>query len=176
MKIQIFAIIGSFFFKFLGCGAQPPVNRAHCTNPAFDKHVAFYLSFTIPTMDPTELKKQLPQTILLDAREKKEYEISHIPNATHCGYDQFDITKWHHLPKNQPIVVYCSIGYRSEKIAEKLKKAGFSKVHNLYGSIFEWVNQGNAVVDAQGNPTRKVHAYNQSWSKWIASDKAERVW
>jgi rhodanese-related sulfurtransferase len=176
MKIQIFILIGTFLFKFLGCGAQVPANRAHCTNPAFDKHVAFYLSFTIPTIDPNGLKKLPPQTVILDAREKNEYEVSHIPNATHCGYNQFDIQKWQHLVKNQPIVVYCSIGYRSEKIAEKLKKAGFTQVYNLYGSIFEWVNQGNSVVDAQEKPTKKVHTFNKSWSQWVQADKAERIW
>jgi rhodanese-related sulfurtransferase len=176
MKIQIFILIGTFLFKFLGCGAQVPANRAHCTNPAFDKHVTCYLSFTVPTIDPNGLKKLPPQTVILDAREKNEYEVSHIPKATHCGYNQFDIQKWQHLVKNQPIVVYCSIGYRSEKIAEKLKKAGFTQVYNLYGSIFEWVNQGNSVVDAQGKPTKKVHTFNKSWSQWVQADKAERIW
>ena len=70
MKIQTILLINFFLFKFLGCGAQVPANRAHCTNPAFDKQVAFYLSFTIPTIDPNGLKKMPSQTILLDAREK----------------------------------------------------------------------------------------------------------
>jgi rhodanese-related sulfurtransferase len=176
MKIQILMLIGTFLFEVLGCGAQIPMNRAHCTNPAFDKEVAFYLSFTIPTIDPNGLKKLPPETVLLDAREKKEYEISHIPKAKYCGYNQFEIQKWQHLNKNQPIVVYCSIGYRSEKIAEKFKKAGFTQVYNLYGSIFEWVNQGNQVVDAQEKPTPKIHTFNQSWSKWVKSAHAEKIW
>ena len=43
--------------------------------------------------------------------------------------------------------MYCSIGKRSEKVTQKLKKAGYNNVSNLYGGIFEWVNQGNEVVD-----------------------------
>jgi len=33
--------------------------------------------------------------------------------------------------------VYCSLGIRSEVIAKKLKKAGYTNVFNLYGGIFE---------------------------------------
>ena len=174
MKIQTILLINFFLFKFLGCGAQVPANRAHCTNPAFDKQVAFYLSFTIPTIDPNNLKKMPTQTIILDAREKNEYDISHIPNATHCGYNQFDIQKWQHLAKNQAIVVYCSIGYRSEKIGEKLQKEGFTNVKNLYGSIFEWVNQGNPVYDMVGKQTNKIHGYNWKWGVWC--NKGEKVY
>ena len=68
--------------------------------------------------------------------------------------------------KNKTIVVYCSIGYRSEKIAEKLRRKGYT-VFNLYGGIFDWKNKGNTVVDSLGNTTEKVHAYNEAWSKWL---------
>ena len=72
--------------------------------------------------------------------------------------------------------MYCSIGYRSEKVGEELKKMGFKNVYNLYGSIFEWVNQGNEVVDENEKVTEKVHTYNKRWSKWIEDGKAEKVW
>jgi len=92
------------------------------------------------------------------------------------GYDDYDGDLLNEVPKDTPIVVYCSIGYRSEKIGEKIQKLGFTKVYNLYGSIFEWVNQDNPVVDSNNKPTDKVHTYNKKWSKWVQDGKAVKVW
>ena len=37
----------------------------------------------------------------------------------------------------------------------------------FYGSIVEWVNQGNTVVNDTGEKTLKVHAYNKKWGIWL---------
>ena len=159
----------------LACSAQEPTNRAHCQNPNFDKKVASMISFTVPTINPSDAKK-MTNVVYLDARERKEFEVSHLPNAHYIGYDNFDTKTLQNIPKETPIIVYCSIGYRSEKIGEKLLKMGYKNVHNLYGSIFEWINQGNQVVDNQGVTTKKVHTYNKKWSKWLDDEKGEKVW
>ena len=104
--------------------------------------------------------------IFIDAREKNEYKVSHIKNAIWVGYKNFDFKQIHDIDKRKKIVVYCSIGYRSEKVAEKLIKAGYNNVSNLYGGIFEWVNVGNQVYRLN-EPTNEVHAYNRMWSKWL---------
>jgi len=129
---------------------------------------------TVPTVSCKELKKEQSQVVLLDTRAKREFEVSHLPEARWVGYEEFDLKKVDNLPKNTPIVVYCTVGVRSERIGEKLKTAGFQNVRNLYGSIFEWVNQGNPVVDTQGKPTQKVHAYSRTWGIWL--NKGEKVY
>jgi rhodanese-related sulfurtransferase len=58
--------------------------------------------------------------------------------------------------KNTNIIVYCSIGVRSEQIGEKLKKLGYKNLHNLYG-IFEYKNSGGQVVNNQNKVTDSVH-------------------
>lgn len=103
----------------------------------------------------------------LDAREKAEYAVSHIQGAIWVGFDDFQIDRVKNLDKSQPIVVYCSVGYRSEKISVQLVKAGFLNVQNLYGGIFEWKNQDKKVVNTQNQPTEKVHAYNKTWGVWL---------
>ena len=113
---------------------------------------------TVPTVSCNDLKKELKNVVLLDTRAKNEYDVSHLPEARWVGYDEFNPKSVADLPKNTQIVVYCTVGVRSERVGEKLKAVGFQNVRNLYGSIFEWVNQGNAVVDNQGKPTPKVHA------------------
>lgn len=112
--------------------------------------------------------------ILLDARETKEYSVSHIKNAICVGYDKFDLQKTiSNLPKdkNAKIVVYCSLGIRSETVAHKLIKAGYTNVYNLYGGIFEWKNNNFQVIDTLGNTTEKVHTFNKDWSKWLKKGK-----
>jgi len=112
--------------------------------------------------------------IFLDAREKKEYDVSHIKKAVYVGYDHFNLAAVKNVAKEAEIIVYCSIGKRSEDITQKLNKAGYNNVSNLYGGIFEWVNQGNEVVDVNNKSTTKVHAYGRLWGKWL--DKGEKVY
>ena len=165
----------SFSVFLMACNGQVPASRAHCQNPDFDKKVAKMLSFSVKTISPSDLNRQ-SNILVLDARERTEYDVSHLPNAVFIGYNSFEKKTLDTVPKDKPIVVYCSIGYRSEKIGEKLKKMGYTKVYNLYGSIFEWLNQGYPVVDKNGQPTNKVHTYNKAWSHWVEDGKAEKIW
>ena len=104
--------------------------------------------------------------VFLDARERKEFEVSHIQNARWVGYKDFDMSRMAAIPKTQSIIIYCSVGYRSEKIAEKIRAAGFTSVSNLYGGLFSWVNEGKPVY-RNDQPVAEVHAYNKFWSKWL---------
>lgn len=173
----------TFFIFFLGltlaygCQAQVPADKPSCKNKAFDEAVTDLLSFTVPLKSVKELSNEnLEDYLILDAREKKEYEVSHIKGAKYIGYKKFNIESLEGTDKDQPIVVYCSVGYRSEKIGEKLQKAGFSQVYNLYGSIFEWVNNGHEIKDSEGKTTSKIHTYSKKWGKWVFNEKYIRVW
>ena len=143
----------------------------------FDKEIDNYISYTVPTITIDELKqKDFSRIFLLDAREKEEYNVSTIPQSIHIGYDDFSIKSIAHLPKNGEIVIFCSIGYRSEKIGEKLMKAGFTNIRNLYGSIFAWANAGNKLCTPAGEDTNRLHTFNRKWSKWVENPKVEKVW
>ncbi len=122
-----------------------------------------------PTSELRQLKTHNQNLTFLDAREQSEYEVSHIENAIYVGYDDFNITTVtkNVSDKSSQIVVYCSIGVRSEDIAETLKANGYTNVYNLYGGIFEWKNKGKIVYNLKGEPTEKVHAYSEKWGKWL---------
>lgn len=122
----------------------------------------------------TEFAATKDRYSIIDAREKKEYNVSKIEGAKYVGFKDFDMSSVEHLDKNSKIIVYCSVGYRSEKIAEKLKESGYQDISNLYGGIFEWKNQGRDVVDAQNQVTEKVHAYDKLWGIWL--DKGDKVY
>lgn len=102
------------------------------------------------------------QPLLIDIREKKEYEVSHLAGAIHMDPDTRKFKALKGLDKDTPIVVYCSVGYRSSKMAEKLEKAGFSNVANLEGSIFTWANEGHPVMRGE-EEVKAVHPYNRVW-------------
>jgi len=80
---------------------------------------------SVPYISVNELQSK-ENFVLLDAREIKEFNVSHIENAINVGFDKFDSKKVTTIlkDKNATIVVYCSIGVRSEKIGEKLLKLG----------------------------------------------------
>tara|TARA_R110002126_G_C10490437_1_gene503720 strand:+ start:27853 stop:28344 length:492 start_codon:yes stop_codon:yes gene_type:complete len=128
----------------------------------------------VPYMSVETLALPKTNAILLDAREQKEFEVSHLENAICVGYDKFKLKETQaRLPedKNAKIVVYCSLGIRSETVAHKLIEAGYTNVYNLYGGIFEWKNANFKVIDTLGNATEKVHTFNKDWSKWLKKGK-----
>jgi 3-mercaptopyruvate sulfurtransferase SseA len=73
------------------------------------------------------------------------------------------------LDMNQPIVVYCSVGYRSSRLAERLQKAGCTNVFNLDGSIFQWANEGR-LLERDGRPVNEVHPYSQTFGQLLRSE------
>lgn len=145
-------------------------------NKSFDKVVSKLIRFSVPTISVQELHNNAENYVLLDAREEEEFNVSHIEGARYIGFDNWDEKVLNSIDKDQPIVIYCSIGYRSEKIGEKLLEKGFTNVQNLYGSIFEWVNRGYPIVDLEGNSTSDIHGYNRLWGRWIKNRNYHRVY
>jgi len=127
------------------------------------------LNHTVPLVSQDELAKMLSKkkVILFDTRTKKEYNVSHIKGARLVDYDTFSSEMVAGFDKEKPVVVYCSVGYRSEKIGEKLLELGFTNVQNLYGGIFEWKNHSHMVVDDRNTPTDSVHVYNADWGQYL---------
>jgi rhodanese-related sulfurtransferase len=127
---------------------------------------------SVPYITISELKVK-KNMILFDAREEAEFNTSHIKNAQFVGCNKFNSKN---IKQNFPnfeatIVVYCSLGVRSEKIGEKLLKMGYKNVFNLYGGIFEWKNQNLPVYDANDQETENVHAFSKEWSSYLLKGK-----
>jgi len=120
-----------------------------------------------PVIKVAELeKKDLKDYLILDCRTKREFETSHIKGALHS--EKLDTAKRNlKLQKGRPVVVYCSVGYRSGKMVEALVKDGAKNVSNLEGSIFTWANRGNPLEDDEGRSTSKVDRYGWRWGKYL---------
>lgn len=119
----------------------------------------------IPIIQPNEAQA-LNAVVWLDTRERAEYQVSRINDALWVGYQDFSLERLASISKQQQVIVYCSLGIRSQEIAQTLRQQGYTKVANLYGGLFHWINLGLPVVDDQG-VTEAVHPYNSFWGKWL---------
>lgn len=77
--------------------------------------------------------------LVLDMSPLADYEKGHIPGARHVAPGQFD-------PENKDlakardlaVAVYCRTGQSSGQAAQRLVKAGFTRVHWLDGGLKAW--------------------------------------
>lgn len=167
LKIWLNIMLISFLQSLVACGQQ-----------TYDQKLQSLYSNTVPLVQPQEVKEKLNKkdVVILDTRSAKEYSVSHLPKAQFVDYERFDISQVSNIPKDKEVIVYCSVGYRSEKIGEKLKEAGFENVSNMYGGIFQWKNEDFEVVKQEGKVTDSVHTYNKRWSKWLEEGKGIKVY
>lgn len=134
------------------------------------------MNFKVPLISVEKLHRKINKVHIFDIRSKVEFEVSRLPNALHLGFEDFNQTLLAEIPKNAELVLYCSVGYRSEQIGEKLIQLGFFNTYNLYGGIFEWANQGLPLVNPTEQPTHCIHTYNQTWSKWVDNKEVKKTW
>lgn len=84
--------------------------------------------------------------VVIDVRAIGEFEQGHIPNARNFPLSDLE----RRLPelekfKNKSIIVYCASGVRSKNAITQMQKAGFEKLFNLRGGMFEWEKAGQPV-------------------------------
>lgn len=99
-----------------------------------------------PRISPNELKQWLDEQrdiLLLDTRNNYEISLGTFDNAI-----DFNIKHFRHfpqavsqaqLPKDKPIVTFCTGGIRCEKAALLLQQYGYAKVYQLDGGILNYL-------------------------------------
>jgi rhodanese-related sulfurtransferase len=102
--------------------------------------------------------------IVVDCRGAKDFAFSHIPGAVNCRSVE-EVTRV--AQRDQPVVVYCVIGYRASMLADRLSKAGYRDVGSLEGAILRWANEDRPLVDCEGRPAEKVSPWLKSWAKHL---------
>jgi len=107
---------------------------------------------------------QHPEALLVDVRSPVEQGVSRLPGA--ISQTEFE-AMYGADPQNdpqapRPVVVYCTVGYRSGLYASQLAARGWQAV-NLAGSILAWTHAQGTLVDPQGQPTDQVHVYGALW-------------
>lgn len=104
--------------------------------------------------------------VLFDVRTEAEYATSHIEGALRVepGVEADAVS----VPPGRPVVVYCSIGYRSADFARRLRDRGI-EVRNLAGGIFQWANEDRPMMRA-GEVTQRVHPYDATWGRLVEDE------
>ncbi|MCF6200431.1 MAG: rhodanese-like domain-containing protein [Hyphomicrobiaceae bacterium] len=111
--------------------------------------------------------------LVLDAREKDEFAVSHIPGARRVDpgiWHSSFMSKFGKIAKGKTVVIYCSVGERSSKMAKYVQAAliknGAKGVYNLQGGIFQWHNEKRPLMASKGK-TDYVHPYNKYWGQLL---------
>lgn len=91
-------------------------------------------------IEPSELKKLVDHPAdsiwIIDVRSEKAYLNGHIPTAK--SFPAGTIAKQiDEIPKNQYLIVYCTVGGNAQIVSKKLKKAGHKRYIN-WGGISRW--------------------------------------
>lgn len=98
------------------------------------------------------------KVVLVDVRTDAERDVSMIPGA--ISQSEFDAHR--EIFRNETIVVYCTIGYRSGLMAKELTVQGFD-AYNLVGGVLAWAEAGQIFIGEHGS-TRDVHVYGEKWN------------
>jgi len=81
--------------------------------------------------------------VLLDVREKEEWDEGHLPGAVFLPRGFLEVKVEKTVPdKNSPVIVYCAGGVRSAFAAKSLQDLGYSDVVSMAGGYGEWKNNG----------------------------------
>ncbi len=146
---------------FVGCGQQTP------SWPAIQKQIADDFPAVEEISIDAFMKLGRDSVLLVDVRAPEEYEVSHLEGAVNL-VDAPAVLERARVAGSPPVVVYCSVGYRSARIADEMRRLGYADVKNLEGSIFAWANRGMPVQNA-GGVTGAVHPYDDSWGGLLDS-------
>lgn len=117
---------------------------------------------------------------LFDVRTAEEFQSGHIAGAVHVepGMSGEDFFARHgHLLTDRPAVFYCSVGYRSSKLVERLlahvKTSQSIGTFNLSGGAFRWVYEGRDLVS--GDAPGELHPYSAEWAGFLDRLMATRT-
>ena len=118
-----------------------------------------------------DAKSISPKPTLIDARSKQEFDDGQIIGAIHAdsvsGVEAALLAA--NVGRAAPIIVYCSVGYRSAVLVDGLSRRGYTDVRNYEGSLFEWANNGLPVYQGT-KKVSSVHPYDRSWGKLLRRD------
>ena len=143
---------------------------AACSGPASDaeklaKVYAMYAGYTkdFPGVEDISVAaaRQLAgegRAVFVDARPENERAVSVLPGAV--SEEEFLADPGRFAGK--VAIGYCTVSYRSGKLAERLAARGVA-LKNLRGGILAWALEGGEVVGPDGKPVKALHVYGARW-------------
>jgi rhodanese-related sulfurtransferase len=99
----------------------------------------------ITEISPTEAaaKSKSGEAVIIDVREKDEWDEEHIPEAIHMSRGTIELDIEEKVPDSDAMVVcHCGGGGRSALAAENLQKMGYKNVRSMAGGLKAWTAAG----------------------------------
>ena len=94
--------------------------------------------------DAAERLAAEPRPVLIDVRERDEYEQGFIPGAIHIARGNLETRIEANVPdRDAPVILYCASGTRSAYAAKTLSELGYSNVVSLAGGFSGWKENGH---------------------------------
>lgn len=95
----------------------------------------------VTEISPNDSAKKLQnkEAVIVDVREKDEWDQEHIPNAIHLSRGTIELDIEEKIPDpNAVIICHCGGGGRSALAAESLQKMGYKNVRSMAGGLKAW--------------------------------------
>jgi rhodanese-related sulfurtransferase len=84
-------------------------------------------------------KSKNSEALIVDVREKDEWDEEHIPEAIHMSRGTIELDIEEKVPDaNAMIICHCGGGGRSALAAESLQKMGYTNVRSMAGGFKAW--------------------------------------
>ena len=94
-------------------------------------------SDAISVRELADMRSSGKEHTVLDVREARELDICKLEGALHVPMAEIP-DRIGDLPTDQPLVVICHHGARSQMVVDFLRSAGFDNAVNLDGGIDAW--------------------------------------
>ncbi|MBW1741824.1 MAG: rhodanese-like domain-containing protein [Deltaproteobacteria bacterium] len=171
---KIYGLILSLLLCLIICPSSLPAEEltdAEKLQVVYEMYEEYKESFPeVEDVTPKQAMElmQSEEVIFVDTRKSKEQKVSMLPNAV----TEKDFEKNPEQYRDQVLIGYCTISYRSGKLAKKLQEKGITML-NLRGGMLAWVHEGGKVYDANGE-TKRLHVYKKKWN--YVPEGYEAVW
>ena len=104
----------------------------------------------ISAPETAALMKGEPRPVLIDVRDRADYDQGHLPGALSVPSAEFkDRLESLKLPKFDPVVIYGADDARAREATKHLYESGYQGALTLKGGIAAWRAAGQAVAKPQ---------------------------
>lgn len=129
-----------------------------------------------PTVDvSTALREiEMGNPLVVDVRDPEEFAVSHLEGALSLPLAELKSSGWPpDWRRDRPVILYCTVGYRSGLAAQCLLEQGLD-AKNLVGGILALAQADQPLVDGSGQ-TWRVHTWHESFA-WMVPMPYEAAW
>ncbi len=120
----------------------------------------------VPEWSPSQVQDALSQKnddlVLIDVREKHEWNEGHIPGALHVPRGFLELQIEEAVPdKSKQVVLYCAGGVRSLMAGNTLQQMGYENVISMSGGFGQWKGGGFKFVQPRAMTETQAKRYSR---------------